>query len=533
MYLALIILFNVAFIAAMQIFYTEPEPNLKLEKLRLSYVQPSQPVVDHSTFPELQKSFSSPGEVTEACIGCHTERHKEVLNSSHFKWERVSYMEGQGITALGKRNVMNNFCIGTQGNEQACSSCHTGYGMTSSKTFNFQDPKNVDCLSCHTQDLNYRKKPGDAGLPAAGVDLTQAAMNVANPEMNNCGSCHFYGGGGNNVKHGDLEEALFTATRDIDVHMGVNGINLTCTDCHTAENHQIKGKMYSVSSANVNRLLCEDCHSNTPHLNDMLNTHTAKVACQTCHIPEYAKVNPTKQEWYWSKAGDLKDGKPYVEENEEGEHVYMSIKGKFKWGKNLVPEYAWFNGTADHYLIGDKIDTTGGPVPINRLLGSHDDPGSKIIPVKVHRGNQIFDKQYLTLIQPKLYAKVEGDSAFWKDFDWDKAASAGMKNIGLPYSGQYGFTQTEMTWPLNHMVAPANMSLSCQSCHQRENGRLAKLTGFYLPGRDYSPTLDTLGHWLILLSIAGVLIHGSIRIIHYFRSGVTLEMKDYKEFDDE
>ena len=35
-----------------------------------------------------------------------------------------------------------------------------------------------------------------------------------------------------------------------------------------------------------------------------------------------------------------------------GNHTYLSIKGSFKWGKILKPEYVWFNGTAEHYLIG-------------------------------------------------------------------------------------------------------------------------------------------------------------------------------------
>jgi len=52
---------------------------------------------DHSKFAILNKDFSSPKEVTEACISCHTETHKEVMNSSHWNWERPEYIEGKGI----------------------------------------------------------------------------------------------------------------------------------------------------------------------------------------------------------------------------------------------------------------------------------------------------------------------------------------------------------------------------------------------------------------------------------------------------
>ncbi len=38
------------------------------------------------------------------------------------------------------------------------------------------------------------------------------------PDRTNCGSCHFNGGGGNNVKHGDLDESLYNPTETTDVH---------------------------------------------------------------------------------------------------------------------------------------------------------------------------------------------------------------------------------------------------------------------------------------------------------------------------
>ena len=46
----------------------------------------------------------------------------------------------------------------------------------------------------------------------------------------------------------------------------------------------------------------------------------------------------------------------------------------------------WFNGTADHYLLGDTIQSI--PVKMNTLNGSYTDRHSKIIPVKIHVGDQ-------------------------------------------------------------------------------------------------------------------------------------------------
>ena len=503
---------------AINYFHKEAEPNIKLEALKNKYAIKDTASVDHSLFVELQKEFDTPQEVTEACLTCHNGTHKEIMASAHWNWERVSYIEGRGIKSLGKKNILNNFCIGAESNEQACAKCHIGFGM-SDDHFDFDNQKNVDCMVCHDQSELYLKGSSMAGYPDREVNLTEVAQHVGAPQKTNCGACHFYSGGGNNVKHGDLEEGLIGCDREVDVHMAGNGMDMECTACHTTEKHNISGKLYSVSSNNVNRATCESCHTNTPHHDNILNTHTSKVSCQACHIPTYAKVNSTKMSWLWSDAGKLKDGKPYFEEDSLGNHDYMSIKGSFKWERNVKPEYVWFNGTADHYLLGDSIDDSK-IVVMNQLNGSHDDPESKIIPVKVHRGDQIYDINYKTLIQPKLYSPNVGDSAYWSDFDWQTAAIAGMERIGLPYSGEYGFVETEMYWPINHMVAPKESSLACAECHNSTNSRLAGLDDFYLPGRDKNEFLDAIGRFSIILAVLGVIIHGFAR---FFANNVKLD----------
>ncbi len=486
-------------------------PESPLALLREKYSQKHKPSADHSRFLQLKQRFTRPQEITAACISCHNGRADEVMRSSHWNWERLEYVEGKGIRSIGKRNVLNNFCIGISGNEQSCNKCHIGYGYADAD-FNFNDSLNVDCLACHDNTGTYLKAAGGAGMPDTSIDLALIAQHVGRPQRSNCGTCHFFGGGGNNVKHGDLEKALFDPPRTLDVHMASDGVDMQCVDCHTAQNHQMLGKMYSVSSMNRNRVECEQCHTRLPHSDDILNNHTYKVACQSCHIPAYARVNPTKLFWDWSTAGRLKNGEPYEEKDSAGTDVYMSIKGSFTWGKDLKPDYIWFNGSASHYLIGDTLDPDSG-VKINTLFGSYDDPDSKIIPVKIHRAKQIYDTRYRTLIQPKTVSTRPGDGGYWKEFDWQRSAEEGMKLVNLPYSGEYGFVRTEMTWPVNHMVAPKEMAVSCAECHERGNGRLAGVAGFYIPGRDYRPWVEFAGTVLLVLTIAAVAVHGVARIL--------------------
>lgn len=126
------------------------------------------------------------------------------------------------------------------------------------------------------------------------VDLRLVAGSVHRPARENCGICHFSGGGGMGVKHGDLDESLINANKELDFHMGK--LNFQCVDCHTTKNHKIAGKVNTTYTEKTNavRFNCEKCHTDQPHKEPRLNKHTSRIACQTCHIPEFAKKLPTK-----------------------------------------------------------------------------------------------------------------------------------------------------------------------------------------------------------------------------------------------
>lgn len=80
---------------------------------------------DHSRFAELQGPFKSGEEVTQACLQCHTEAAKQVMATRHWTWDYAHPQTGQ---RLGKKNMVNGFCIGIASNEAFCTSCHAGYG---------------------------------------------------------------------------------------------------------------------------------------------------------------------------------------------------------------------------------------------------------------------------------------------------------------------------------------------------------------------------------------------------------------------
>ncbi|NEX11259.1 MAG: cytochrome C [Prosthecochloris sp.] len=483
---------------------------------------------DHAKFDELKKDFKSGPEVTEACLRCHTEAAKQIHRTKHWTWE-VPMKDGK---MLGKQHVVNNFCISVEGNEARCTSCHIGYGWKDQK-FDFASERNVDCLVCHDGTGTYKKYPSGAGHPAyvdtvfgktpyPKVDLAYVAQNVANPNRHNCGICHFEGGGADAVKHGDLDNSLIEPDPHVDVHMAVgeDGLNMTCIDCHQTKGHQVPGSRYEPTARDVHGFdypmpddyptTCSSCHGLKPHKQySKLNDHVDKLACQTCHIPVMAKERPTKMWWDWSKAGKLNSkGGGITRKDSSGLPVYMSKKGEFEWAKEVVPEYRWFNGEMNYVTFMTEINDSG-VVAINHPDGEPGDTLSRIWPFKVHRGKQPYDRELKRFVKPKLFGP-KGSGAYWKDFDWNKSIAEGMDYAGMQYSGKYDFVETEMFWPISHMVSPKEEALSCVECHAR-NGRLQNLSGFYLPGRDTDRYLELFGLLVIVGSLAGVVVHGILR----------------------
>jgi octaheme c-type cytochrome (tetrathionate reductase family) len=490
---------------------------------------------DHSKFKELQQDFKSGPEVTKVCLTCHTEAAHQVHKSKHWTWE---FLNPETKQRLGKKNVINNFCTAVPSNYEFCTACHVSYGWKDQK-FDFTSQDNVDCLVCHESTGTYRKLPGLAGHPpyqdmefpphsgkiVKAPVLKDVAQSVGKTGRKNCGACHFYGGGGDAVKHGDLDSSMANPSKYLDVHMDKDGLNFSCGTCHKTTGHEVPGSRYTPTAsdegshmrgkADKNPATCQACHSNAPHkTNARLNSHAVKIACQTCHITEFARGGkPTKMSWDWSTAGKMdKDGKPFKLKDSAGQDSYDSKKGDFKYETNVIPEYIWFNGTVNYTLRETKLDPSK-VIKINSFEGSPTDGKSKIWPIKVFRGKQPYDIGNNQLVVFHTYGK--DDSALWSNFNWDKAIEFGMKEIGAQYSGKYAFVSTEMAWPITHMVAPKGDAMTCAQCHAPSGGvgRLDKVPGLYMPGRRANELLNTAGWGIAALCLVGVIGHGGIRIL--------------------
>ncbi|MGM0951641.1 MAG: tetrathionate reductase family octaheme c-type cytochrome [Pseudomonadota bacterium] len=500
----------------------------------MAATQRSPATADHGKFEALEGPFERAEDVTAACLECHTEAGEQIRDTTHWTWLYEHDETGQ---TLGKSKVINSFCGMTVTNEPRCTSCHVGYGWEDMREPPPRADNAVDCLVCHDTTGEYWKFPTLAGHPTyeprewpkgsgnmvQPPDLTNIAQNVGASDRANCGSCHFYGGGADGVKHGDLDSSLVDPPKHVDVHMSPEGLDFACADCHTTWGHDVSGSRYQVNArdelgidvpghTDFSRASCESCHGLEPHDKPKINDHADTLACQSCHIPEFARGGvATKTWWDWSTAGRLdENGDPIKKLDDQGHTSYLSEKGNFRHGENVVPEYEWFNGTVEYTLVDEPLDIDNPPVAINSIQGSADDPDARIWPFKVMRGKQPFDTRHQTLLATHVFGA--DDTSLWSNFSWEKALQAGSDLSGMPYSGEFSFIETTMHWPITHMVAPAEDAVSCDACHSQQS-RLAGLGGIYMPGHDRNLWLDRIGWLLVAATLFGVVMHAAARVI--------------------
>ena len=490
---------------------------------------------DHGKFEELKGPFASGQEVTRACLKCHTEAGHQFMKNIHWTWTYENEKTGQ---TLGKKYLVNTFCTNARGNEGMCAQCHAGYGWKDD-SFDFSNQDNIDCVVCHDRTGTYYKTPNSIGNEACSImfedrqpiQWAKVAQSVDMPVRENCGGCHFYGGGGDGVKHGDMDSSLIHPDRELDVHMDEHGLNFACTACHVTDKHIWAGSRYDMIAHDTEGTgkpgqrrdvaTCESCHGNTPHdaanlKGIKLDNHVSRVACQTCHIPEMARGGvATMVSWDWRTAGKTKKGEGYKEKgytqgNGGQRATYKSIKGSFEYGENLVPHYAWFDGQMQYTTIDTRFDPVSGPVEVNSFDGSADDPGSRIWPFKRMHTMQPYDKVNNTLVYMHLWG--DDQDAYWGNYDLGRAIEVGMKKNEMPYSGEYGFVGTYSYWPITHMVAPKEDALACDACHAKQ-GRLEGVEGVYIPGSGTNPLLGRIGLGLIGLLLLGIAGHALVRAL--------------------
>jgi hypothetical protein len=414
-------------------------------------------------------------EGTTTCLSCHEKEARTFFHSQHYQWkgETPALVNSKG-KLLGKMNTINDFCTAPAANwigavknsrgeviTKGCSACHAGLGVKPSETLSRAQLENIDCLQCHAAGYqrDVFQEPGGSWrwrpiLWKNQEGLDSVSKRISLPTRTTCLRCHAASGGGRNFKRGDLEYALVDTDRDYDVHMGKDGANMQCIDCHAGEDHRVRGRGADLAATDMPKkpLSCDtaECHGNAPHTVKALNRHAERVACESCHIPSFARTDPTDMARDWSKP-------KYNPEKDKYSATITLVK-------DVMPVYAWWNGLSAATLLGEPVRTLAdGTVAMFVPQGDRSDPKARLFPFKLHKGK-------LPLLTGKDWVVPVNVEEFFADGKLDEAVkSAALATYGVR-DARYTWKDTTRYMGIFHGVRPASKALACLDCH-RPNGR--------------------------------------------------------------
>jgi hypothetical protein len=413
---------------------------------------------------------------TETCLKCHEEEAEAFFHSQHYQWrgETPAVVNADG-ERLGKLTMINDFCtnpggpqwIGKVTNDdgkvlaKGCSTCHAGLGLLPAETPSREQLENIDCLICHAngyrRDLYATEDGGWEWRPILWKNaegMNSVAQRITVPTRTMCLRCHSASGGGPNFKRGDIEYTLKEPDRSFDVHMAANGKDMWCVDCHAGDAHRVKGRGVDLAATDSpgHDLSCSgSCHGETPHGIPALDNHADRVYCTTCHIPVFAKDEPTDMRRDWSTV---------TWSEEKGKYTYdVTLR------QNVEPVYAWYNGTSYNQIPGQPVRRDeNGAVTMVLPEGNRSDPSARIYAFKLHQG-------VLPLLKGKDWIMPVATEELYHHGDPDRAVrDAARAFYGLD-DVDYEWTDTVRYMGIFHEVPPAEDALQCLDCHSPD-GRM-------------------------------------------------------------
>ncbi len=387
------------------------------------------------------------GPSTCEAKGCHPGTAKGFLDTVHWKHASPApNVEGlEPGVEYGMKNRIYTMCNGNDivnnlkeippnpktGKTKftGCNTCHPGNHISDVGSTGKEAENAIDCLVCHASKYDFRKRKAykdEAGRVVMGQDRgKEAALSVGRPGVKNCMVCHEAAGGGVLVKRG------FAFTKDTDVHAKKG---MVCVDCHAAKGHRIPTGFDPNNWANDGvRISCADCHDGKVHKDDDLNRHTARIACQTCHIPRTGGAF-AKDFTRWTQGTD---------------HFFEPTTLKREVNET-IPVYAWYNKTVrnEPHFIGPK--------------GNRREKESRIYPFKIFEGKAFFDRKTGKLLSMDFAPPMAtGDTLV--------GVASAAKTLGIKEYDPVPGWQT-VYFGSNHLVT-REKALRCANCHTR-NGVL-------------------------------------------------------------
>lgn len=440
----------------------------------------------------------------QTCVMCHPDALTEITQTVH--WYMATPVRNvQGLPdgswwgmvdrecALAGSLTVANWTASTNGKATVeaagCGLCHIGAmsmpPLPPGKPPTDAQINTVDCLVCHSTKYNWKdrmKLVTDATGTHWGQDKSlEAALNIGKvPSDEACMRCHEHA-----CSYDYKRGTPITPKDDVHARAGIE-----CVTCHITAHHKIaKGQWESDMVANDLpdvKVTCSNCHGSAPHrgkVGKVLNEHTSKLACQTCHI---TKVSGIVYE-DWSKP--VKD----------------TLKGKY----SEISKYDKIPAIAGLYVPTVKIKE-GYPSYIWRVANTKDQKdaqswmafttatintdGAKIYPVRALTQVLLFDKNLKMWQAPGMsFLKDNPQMAnfplllapnrevYNKTGDVKAAIDAGMEPfaaMGFTWSGEWMPMQVPGTSYISVNHAIKKIGLSCSKCHSAHGEMDFKALGY-------------------------------------------------------
>ncbi len=439
----------------------------------------------------------------QTCAMCHQDALDEITHSVH--WNLTSPVKNvQGLPdssqwgmdnrecALAGSTCFANWTASTEGKftvqSAGCGLCHIGSlpaPPMPGKAPTEAEANTVDCLVCHAKDYNWQMRAtlvkdqtgvhwGEDTTLAAALSITKTPTNEA------CLRCHEHAFS-DDYKRG----TPFTPSNDVHAAAG-----LSCVTCHVTEHHKIaKGQDESDMVANDLPdvpVTCSKCHGDNPHpgkIGRILNEHTSKIACQTCHITQVSGI--VSENW----------GKP-VKDDINGQYSELSKYDKIPSIHGLyVPTDVIVKGRPSYiWRVANKDDEKNAQSWMAFETSNINTPGAKIYPVRGLAQIMLFDKKLKMWQAPGMaFLKDNPQMAnfplllapnrevYNKTGDVKAAIDAGMKPyeaMGLKWSGEWMAMQVPGTSYISVNHGVKKVGLSCSDCHSTNGVMDFKALGY-------------------------------------------------------
>ena len=300
---------------------------------------------------------------------------------------------------------------------EGCGQCHIAgmYGPPSDymMPIHFTDNNrnnSIDCLICHSRIYDMNEKfviKDQVGLRWNQDRSLKAALSVGKPIASGCLRCHQHNMGGDTYEHNEAARALgyqnprllhnwskrgapYSIYDDIHAKAGMQ-----CLDCHIPIGHKIPRGSRGVDLVSNDlpgmEVSCEKCHTQAPHYKNkatraILNGHSSRVACQTCHITKLTRNAVVLIDW----------ANPIYN---EAEGVYQPDPILRSGDVRLTVGYLWYKGSGTFLAnaLGDNPSNPGQYNPLMKVITHY----SRIDGYRISTGDLV-NNDFLSQLTPEL-----------------------------------------------------------------------------------------------------------------------------------